>query len=558
MGDGRTKQIKKMRLELIGPFRLSRADGTTIPITSKRSKAIIAILATSKNMEKTRVWLQNTLWCDRSKPQSQASLRRELSNLKTALSLEAPELIWSNKEMIGLRPHWITIDLIEENVRINHESEILEGFDLQNEENFETWLRNLRSNQLNKLGYKPGQLYEGNSRAGQPSLSVWPETEGLSDDGQVLLSGIVDTLFEHLPKLRWLDLISSPWSLSQTGTLSDRQLARNLNVRYLLKCRCVENSHEKSICFTLLNADHNKIVWSENISIKVPIQGEKLKKLVIQVVANVQTHIQTSEQFKATQITIPDLNVNSLVWRARWHMKRLTKNDAELALDLIETALNRSPEDKEALLQKAFIQGWNAWVRGPGQDEIKRIRRSVKRVMDMDPLDARPYLLNGILEHWLRNQVASHELLSRAIELNPCLANAYGHLAACYNCWGKPELAIEPSLLSLRLNPLGMENFFQLSELALSYFMLDNFETAIKYCDKALAIKPRYLFAYAIKIASYFYNEDDTEYLEEIRNLSELRPNFTTAAFEWLPFDDRGWTRKLTRPLIYKEKTNRF
>ena len=163
-----------LKLELIGPFRLSKHDGTVISITSKRSKAIIAILAMSKNMEKTRVWLQNALWCERSKSQSQASLRRELSNLKAALSNLAPDLLWANKEMVGIKSDRISVDLIEEDIFIEHQNDILEGFDLPNEENFETWLRNLRNNQTKKTGYKPGQLDEEKSRAGQPSLSIWP------------------------------------------------------------------------------------------------------------------------------------------------------------------------------------------------------------------------------------------------------------------------------------------------------------------------------------------------------------------------------------------------
>jgi len=554
----RNQKHAKIRLELLGPFRLSDNHGKAIPITSKRSRAIIAILATSKNMEKTRNWLQNTLWCERSRAQSQASLRRELSNIKALLSSIAPDLIWSDKEMIGINSDNISVDLVDSTISTDHQLEILEGFDLKNEENFETWLRDLRNKQFEKTSYNPGQLHKDMSREGQPSLSIWPEIKNLSNEGEILMSGVVDTLFEHLPKLRWLDLINSPWRSAETIPSDDRQIARELNVKYLLKCRCTEFFHKKTLWFTLLNADRNTIVWSENVKLEWPITGAKLTELVIQIVANTQTHIQTAEQLKSSQITIPNLNVNSLVWRARWHMKRLTRKDAELAFELIETALHRSPEDKEALLQKSFIEGWTAWVNGPGQDEIKRIRHTVKTVINMDPLDARPYLLNGILEHWLRNQVVSHELLSKAIELNPCHANSYGHLAACYNCWGKPELAIEPSHISLRLNPLGMENFFQLSQLALSYFMQDEFKTAVEYCDKALAIKPRYLFAYTIKIASLFYSEDDKNYQKTKKSLFQMRPNFTTAVLEWLPFDDRGWVHKLTRPLTINNGEMRF
>jgi len=37
-----------------------------------------------------------------------------------------------------------------------------------------------------------------------------------------------------------------------------------------------------------------------------------------------------------------------------------------------------------------------------------------------------------------------------------------------------------------------------------------------------------------------------------------MRPNFTTAVLEWLPFDDRGWVHKLTRPLTINNGEMRF
>ena len=381
---------------------------------------------------------------------------------------------------------------------------------------------------------------------------------GLSNDGEILISGVVDTLFEHLPKLRWLDLINSPWRFTKNETFSDTAIAEKLGVTYLLKCRCTEVFKENTIQFKLLKVDQNRVLWTENIKIEWPIKGKDLRQIIRLVVSQIQANIQATEQLRVTEVNIPNLNVNSLVWRARWHMKRLTKEDANSALSVINTALHRSPDDKEALLQKAFIEGWNAWIAGPGRDEIKRIRRVVQKVKDLDPLDARPYLLNGILEHWLKNHVASHSLLNRAIELNPCLSDTYGHLAACYNCWGKPELAIEPALESLRLDPLGMENFFQLSELGLSYFMLDQYEEAIEYCDQAIALKPRYLFAYAIKVASHFYKEDSESYERVRKDFYQIRPNFTAAIFEWLPFEDRGWIRKLSLPLLNTNESKRF
>src|SRR3546814_11877900 len=68
------------RLDLIGSFRLVGPDGARILIPSKRSCILLAMLATSRSGERSRRWLQERLWGSRERTNSQASLRRELSN----------------------------------------------------------------------------------------------------------------------------------------------------------------------------------------------------------------------------------------------------------------------------------------------------------------------------------------------------------------------------------------------------------------------------------------------------------------------------------------------
>lgn len=542
----------RLLLNLVGSFRLSCCDGRTVNISSKRSKALLAMLATSRNMERTRSWLQNALWCDRSQSQSQASLRRELSNLRAAFKDVSPDLIWANKEMIGLNTQSITVSKTPSSADAH--MEFLEGFDLKNEENFEDWLRAERENFNHLIASSPQQF----SRAGQPSLSILPDIEGLSQSAEILISGISDTLYEHLPKIRWLDLINSPWESVEPTRRTDKAISAKLNVEYLLKFKCQESGSQKFLHFQLLQTNTNRILWSYSQEAGWPLASNDLQALFQQVIVNVSSNIQTFQQIRTTKYDIPELDVNALVWRSRWHMKRLSKTDAELAKDTINTAFHRHPNNKEVLLQKTFVDGWEAWTTRASRDHIKKLRSRIHHVRDLDPFDARPYLLNGIFELWLRNHSGSLTLFKKSLDLNPCLANTYGNLGGCYNYWGKPKLAIEPLKTSLRLDPLGMENFFQLTELGLSYFMLEDYEKAIHYCDQALAVRPRYSFAHALIVACNFQRQSTSEYENSLQALYDARPNFVTASLEWLPFSDREWLRKITLPITQSDHHQRF
>lgn len=93
-GDNRVPlTVKRYALSLLGPFRLSELGGAPVTISSKKSIALVAMLATSPNGERTRAWLQERLWGSRGDAQARASMRRELSNLRMGLGDACNDLL---------------------------------------------------------------------------------------------------------------------------------------------------------------------------------------------------------------------------------------------------------------------------------------------------------------------------------------------------------------------------------------------------------------------------------------------------------------------------------
>ncbi|MCR5869466.1 hypothetical protein LRS12_01065 [Sphingomonas sp. J344] len=52
----------RFALRLLGPFGLFRPDGSRIEITSRKSVAILAMLATAPNGLRSRSWIRSMLW----------------------------------------------------------------------------------------------------------------------------------------------------------------------------------------------------------------------------------------------------------------------------------------------------------------------------------------------------------------------------------------------------------------------------------------------------------------------------------------------------------------
>ena len=76
---------KKLKLRLYGTFSAEWSDGSKLPISSAKLRAMVALLATAPDMKRTRSWLQDKLWSLSGQELGRASLRRGLSDLKRAV-----------------------------------------------------------------------------------------------------------------------------------------------------------------------------------------------------------------------------------------------------------------------------------------------------------------------------------------------------------------------------------------------------------------------------------------------------------------------------------------
>lgn len=124
------------RLQLFGPVRFM-VDGVDLTPKGAKAKALLALLATSPGMCRSRRWLEGKLWSDRGPEQASASLRQTVSEIR---------------RLVAGHPHLFSVD--RTNVTLAHTSapldpipgagEFLEGIDVRDEE-FESWLRTMRS-----------------------------------------------------------------------------------------------------------------------------------------------------------------------------------------------------------------------------------------------------------------------------------------------------------------------------------------------------------------------------------------------------------------------------
>jgi len=101
-----------IRLDLFGGFGVASASGATIPISSKKGRALLAYLALQGRAQ-SREKLSGLLWSARQQAQAYNSLRHELVELRRAFGTESPSPLVIDGDTVGLVADNIESDVAE-------------------------------------------------------------------------------------------------------------------------------------------------------------------------------------------------------------------------------------------------------------------------------------------------------------------------------------------------------------------------------------------------------------------------------------------------------------
>ncbi|QXQ06225.1 hypothetical protein KX816_18940 [Sphingosinicellaceae bacterium] len=523
----------KPRLGLFGPFRLTSATGQRIEVPSRKGIALLAMLATSPDGERSRGWLQDRLWGSREREQSQSSLRRELSQVRRILDDHGLALIETTGDRVRLR-----LDAIE--LMPASASDFLEGIDLRGEEVFEEWLREQRRATVVPKS-PPTPFPKPALTPGRPaSLAILGfENQTGDPDADYLAEGIGEELIDRVSRLRWLPVISpGPGPAPKAGLLES---GRTLGAAYILGGRLRRVDHGYWLSGQVINVATGELVWSPRLRLPAPQASGALASLVAELVAVLENRVADFEGVRALAVPEVELSVADLVWRGRWHQDRLSHHDTETAGKLLKRALELAPNWSVAVLEYARHLALRAWNRRLTGESVEEIRALAQRAVVLDYEDARGHMLVGASEMWRRQPIPAEMSLLRAVDLNPSLGIAWDQLGTLRILTGRPDAALEPLATAMRLAPLDYRQFYKQGEVAMAQLMLGELDQALAAADRSINLRPGYWYAHVCKINALARSGKPADARRAWKDLQHNRPGFETSYIDWIPFSDPKW-----------------
>lgn len=549
----------------MGAFRLLGTDGRRLEVASKKAIGLIALLATGRDGERTRQFLQDKLWGSREATQAQTSLRRELSNLRKLLASEDEPLLLTEGARVRLNLARIAFDIpvpgaANENERPEPRgvTEFLEGLDLPGEEGFEDWLREQRTLiQAQAAAWEAGGVGESAPALplryidlsqpapgfeGRPAVAVLKFQNQTGDEAlDIPAEGISEDLIDQLSRLRWLPVIARSSSFGPDPAAMDaKSVGLGLGARYLVEGRLRAEPPGFVLAVSTIDAENGQVIWSERFRLPESLSNESLAPVLGGLTAVLDARIDHAEQSRAVARPATSRDVNTLIWRGRWHRNRMTRRDSQIARDLFEEALRLEPDNPEVLVQTAWAMGWNIWAERISPEQMGAWSRLARRAMQADPDDGRTHAVLGAAEMFQRNNAPAIQLFRRAIELNPSLPQAHAFLGSALNLAGRPAEALPSLTTSLRLSPSDPFAFHTLGELATAHCMTGKWEEAVDLAEQSLIRRPGYWLAHLVKVNALVRGGSPGA-AAAAREMMEQCRGFSEDDIDWLPYVDPSW-----------------
>lgn len=390
-----------LRIFLRGVPRIE-SDGRPVSITSRKAFALLGILALARRNEAARVALQHRLWGSHGAKQAQASLRRELSNLRAALGEEHRDLLVADHRTVRLDCHACWIDVVHDRGG-DSGGEFLEGIDLRGEDDFEDWLRHARSSLFE----------EGVSRASDEGrlhfgLHVLPVDE---PHGRALPAFVHDAYSTLVMMLGRQQLLPIAYGAG-AGERS----------RYALQPRHQARGSGSVLQLVCIDKKDQRLVWSDQLVLEDrPNDGR------IGAVANSLPYILDQEEARRGS-----RDFDGQLCEARTALRAFSEAGIDRARLIVETLRAQAPRHDELLILSFQLELTRLWhfARENSADEARELCKRSDELATVDPRDCRLPALSGTAHLLAGDLETARTLFERSIALNPCYALAHAFYGA--------------------------------------------------------------------------------------------------------------------------------
>jgi adenylate cyclase len=379
----------------------------------------------------------------------------------------------------------------------------------------------------------------------RPSIAVLPFNNLSSDPKQEYFSdGITEEIIAALSSVPKLFVIARNSTFTYKGKpVKVQEVAEELGVKYVLEGSVRKSGEKVRITAQLIDAITGNHLWAEQYDRDLKDIFAVQDEITKNIITALQVKLTEGENIRAASKGTNNLEAYLKYLQANELINKINPESNALAKQLAEEAIELDPDYAWAYLVLGRAHMMDVWVKTSKSPKasIGKAIQLVQKSIALDETNAEAHSLLGFLYSMTKQYDKAIAEAEEAVTLNP--NSSYGHFGMGKNLFfaGRFEESVPEYKKSIRLNPIPPSNFFW--SLGLSYAYIEQYDEAIKWCEKAVRQEPNDLLGRVMMAAIYSLSGQDEKARDEADEVLRIQPKFTLDKFK----------KKVT----YKKETDR-
>ena len=356
----------------------------------------------------------------------------------------------------------------------------------------------------------------------KPRLMLLPfRNLNKSEDNDFLVDGIVDDIITELSMINSIEIMSRNTTFDYKDNPIDViEAAEKYKLDYVITGSIRSAGNRVRISAELGDPVSGDSIWSERYDRTMDDVFEIQDEIVSKMANTVLSEIEVTSLKRAKRKPTNKMTSYEYLLQGKFHKRKLTKDDANIAVDMFTNAIESDPSNGRAYAERCCT--WadgigHSWFDESDDDLHKKIRTTLEDAYELTDHDWDCHrLLCNISLHLDLNYDKAEEHGKKAYELNPNNPTVLASYGKSLVQNGKCEKGVELLRKAQELDPLSQQ---LIDDFIWGSYNLGDYDACIEFSGKIRKIRPN---TWLLKIASFGALNRQEERDQEISQFIEF------------------------------------
>ena len=356
----------------------------------------------------------------------------------------------------------------------------------------------------------------------KPRLMLLPfRNLNKSEDNDFLVDGIVDDIITELSMINSIEIMSRNTTFDYKDNPIDViEAAEKYKLDYVITGSIRSAGNRVRISAELGDPISGDSIWSERYDRTMDDVFEIQDEIVSKMANTVLSEIEVTSLKRAKRKPTNKMTSYEYLLQGKFHKRKLTKDDANIAVDMFTNAIESDPSNGRAYAERCCT--WadgigHSWFDESDDDLHKKIRTTLEDAYELTDHDWDCHrLLCNISLHLDLNYDKAEEHGKKAYELNPNNPTVLASYGKSLVQNGKCEKGVELLRKAQELDPLSQQ---LIDDFIWGSYNLGDYDACIELSGKIRKIRPN---TWLLKIASFGALNRQEERDQEISQFIEF------------------------------------